>query len=661
MRVVDAARAYEDEALTLDAIAAHVGDISGMLSASDVARIGHDVRRDYEIDLADREPWAKVARSGLDAAAQCLPDVEVTFPFSGAANTHFPILTIACLQFNARAYPAIFKGGEVVSVKVIGKDTDGIKSKRAARVREYLNTVFSYRMKDWEADTDLMLMQLPIVGMAFRKIWWDGRKGCSGAGLVPALRMVVPMSARSLEVAPRVTEHIDDLYPYQIRQRQRTGFYRAIDLPAAGDDDEAPRKALEQHRLMDLDDDGIDEPYVITLDMATDQVLRIEPAFGVEDIEYGDDGQVIDIKRRTFYVAYTFFPDPKGGFYGLGFGHFLTGPCAVIDTIINQTLDAGQAAIAGGGFMSSGIRMQGAGQSAVMEWSPGEYKVVSGGGGDLRAGIYERTFPNTSPVMFQLLDLMLGAARDIAAIKDVTSGDASNQGQVGTTLALIEQGLQVFTAIYKRIYRSLRDEFQQVYANIAAYGSERTAEDYRKVLDDREADFAADFNAEDMDIRPVSDPGSVTRMQKMARAGFLDAQRGKGMDDMEINRRLLEAADIEDIDKLLPAPPEGPNPIEVAALEKVGSEVARNNAQAAKALAEAAVKGAEIGMTIGEADAIAGIAENAAVIGGEPERMDILEGPPDNPLGDGGDAQGGGFAAGGMDGPIMGPGGVQPG
>lgn len=638
------------DGLDLYGIANHVGDLSPLLEPSLLARIGADVIRDYERDEGDREEWRKKAEAALDAAAQTIEEGELSFPFVGASDTHYPILTVAALQFQARAYPAIFKGDEVVKVKVVGKDRGGAKTKRAVRVREYLNTVFCYRIKDWEADTDAMLLQLPIVGCAFRKIWWDAKRGRSAAAFVPALNLVVPQSAKSLETAPRITEILPPVYPHQIRAGMRSGFYRDVVLPGESDDLEAPRTLLEQNRLIDLDGDDIDEPYIVTVDKATGLVLRIEPAFDEADIELDGNGALLGIKRRVAYKLYSFFPDPKGGFYPIGFGHLLSKISSIIDLSINQMFDAGQAAIAGGGFIASGLRLQG--NRSWLEWQPGEYKVVSAQGGSLRDNIWERTLPNPSPIMFQLLDLMLGAAKDIAAIKDVTSGEASNNGQVGTTLALIEQGLQVFNALWKRTYRALREEFQQVYLDIAAWGDERTQRDYVTILDDPEADFQSDFNAEDMDIRPVSDPESVTRMQKMARANFLLSLLPAGADPVEVLRRALEAADIEDADRLLPQQPQGPDPTQVAMLEKTQSETTKNLAKAKLDEANAVKTATEIGMTLGEADASAGVAPGPVQSGG----LGGLAGQPADAMAVSGD---GGLLPdpeGGMDGPVMGSG-----
>lgn len=630
-------RARED--VTLDDIVRSEGNISHLLTEAALATLGQVVVEEYAIDDASREPWKKKALAALDAAAQCVEEVDVNFPFEGASDVHYPALTVAALQFQARAYPAIVKGDEIVSVKVVGKDDQGVKAARAARVRDYMNAAYAYRMSSWEADTDAMLLQLPIIGNAFRKQWWDRARGQPASSFVPALRLVVSASARSLKDAPRHTEEIPDVYPYQIRRHMRSGFYReVVVMPQNANDDEAPRLLLEQHRLLDLDGDGVDEPYIVTVDHASREVLRVEPAFDEQDLETDAEGHLVGIRRRCLYRHYTFLPDPKGGFYALGFGHLLAQISAVIDTTINQMIDAGQAAIAGGGFVAAGVRFQGAGQSSWLEWRPGEYKVVDASAGALRDSVVERTFPQPSQIMMSLLDAMLAAARDIAAIKDVTSGEASNNGQVGTTLALIEQGLQVFMAIYKRIYRTLREEFQATFEDIGAFGDARTEVDYQTVLDDPAAALKTDFDGSDMDIRPVSDPSSVTRMQKMARAQFLWGLKGQGFNDHEINRRVLEAADIEDADRLLPPPPEGPDPMAMAALEKTQSETLRNTAQARKAGAEAAKVAAEIGLTMGEADATA--AENATG-GTDPGASDggglaALAGEPGHALDDGG-------------------------
>jgi chaperonin GroES len=570
------------------------GEVMGMLTSTEIAALGQRVIEDYERDDASRSEWKKQAEKALSRAAQ-EPAPEKNYPWQNASNVNYPLLTVAALQFQARAYPAIVKNDEAIQIKVFGSPVNAdpkveaaaaqgdqnavqqmqqveaaqakrlAKQRRAKRVGDYLNYKIFYSMDDWESDTDTMLLQLPIVGCAFRKTWYADE--CKSA-YVPAMRLVVPNDAKSLETSPRVTEEIPDVYPYQIQQRQRSGFYRMVDLVHMDDDTQKPRMLLEQHRLDDLDGDGIDEPYVVTVDKETGEVLRVE---------YGGWPEGDGFDRFMPYTKYEFIPDPRGGFYSIGFGHLLDQITEVVNTSINQLIDAGHAQIAGGGFIASGLRLQGGGQTSKLTWRPGEYKTVNATGGQLREGIYERTFPNPSPVAFQMLDMMLGAAKDITSTSDVMTGEAASSAPVGTTLALIEQGLQVFTAIYKRVYRSLKAEFRTLYETIADYGN---AEDYLEVVDDPEASFEADFMTEGKDVCPVSDPSVATRMQAQAKGSMLLQMVGKGLNDRAVFLRAFQAFDIDDAEDLLPPmAPQGPPPEAQAAMQ---AKMGREQAAAAK-------------------------------------------------------------------------------
>jgi chaperonin GroES len=624
------------------------GDISHAISEDQLAKIGADVVKDYELDLADPDyvEWREKAEAAIDSAGQKKPEAK-NYPWTGAANVRYPMLTVAALQYNARAYPAIVKGDEAVSIKIVGKDNGrpqmgadgqpqldvaasqqmgqpvpvwrvqpGAKKQRASRVKDYLNTYLFYRMEGWEADTDQLTYVLPIVGCAFRKVsWQDGR--CVSR-LVSALKLVAPMNARDCETAPRLTEEIDDLFGYQVADRMASGFYRKIDLMQNSEDEEKCPLLLEQHRRMDLDGDGITEPYIVTVDKESSQVLRIESNFGKEQAMRSASSVK---KLSTYYVKFNFFPHAKGLFYGIGFGHLLENITGIVDSMLNQLIDAGTAQTAGGGFVASGVRLQGKGSSA-MSFEPGKYKTVNGvTGAQLKDAIWERTFPNPSPVTFQLLDLMLAASRDITSVKDVVTGEASNNGQVGTTLALIEQSLQMFTASYKRIFLGLKEEFGQIFDCIGRWGGEEAQRDYVEVLDDDAADLHADFATEDMDIRPVSDPTSVTKTQKLNRAQFMGQFLGKGLNDVVIMKRMLEAADVEDVDELLPQGPPQPDPGAMAKAHK-------DEATAVKTEVETAQLAHGFGAQIG--------AMNGADTGGVPG----MAGQPGQPMGVQGDSAG---------------------
>lgn len=631
-----------DPSERLPLLAALAGDISPLLTEQQLSTIGADCVSDYEQDLTDREEWEKTVKKAFKAAAQ-EPNGEKTFPWKGASNVNYPLLTSAAMQFHARAYPAIVRGDEAVICKVVGQDRGqpqidsqtgqpamqlvpgpdgqampqplwrvppGAKSARAKRVAEYMNSVIFYRMKRWDADTDALLQQLPIAGCAFRKVWvQDGEQR---SALVPALRLVAPMAAKDCESAPRLTEIREDETTNDIIGRQRSGFYRTVTIEDVerAEDGKVGRVILEQHCLIDLDEDGYDEPYVVTIDHCTSTVLRIEPDYAPEDLTMNEVGEVVSIKRRCYYIKYDFLPDLEGRFYGMGLGHLLEQIGEKVNQALNQIMDAGAAQVAGGGFIASGVNLQGAGRRpSNVYFTPGEYKTVSVNAADLRAGIYERTFPGPSPIMFQTLDLLLGAARDISSVKDILTGEGSNNGQVGTTLALIEQGLQVFTAIYKRIYRSLKEEFELLRTNIAKYGGQKAAEDYATLLDDMQADFEADFNMADFDIRPVSDPTSVTRMQRMAKAQFLmQFIAAPGINPQAVYKRVFEAASIEDADELLvPPQPPMPNPKDIAqaqkyeadatlTMEKAATEAEERDHRRLEVLASQFAMGHQIGM-----------------------------------------------------------------
>lgn len=613
-------------------------DISSHLSASQIAEIGLAVCSDWERDLASNKDWREKAEKALNAAAQEKPEVK-TYPWKGAANVQYPLLTISAVQFQARAYPAIVKDDQAIKMKVLGPDIDGAKAKRAERMGGYLNWKLFYGVDGWEADTDALLLRLPIVGQHFRKVYWDPMEGQCCIESVSALRLTIPANARSLKSSPRIT-HDFDRYPYELQGMMKAGHYRTVTLIQEGDDEQAHRLILEQHRMMDLDGDGLDEPYICTVDKASSEVLRIEEAFGDDDLKADESGKLVGINRWCPFVDYSFIPDPKGRAYAIGFGHLLSEIMEVVNTNINLMIDAGHAQVAGGGFISQEVRLQGAGQNGSLKMQPGEYKTVNASAAELRNAIYERTFPSPSPILFQLLEMLLGAAKDIASVNDVITGDAARTAPVGTTLALIEQGQQVFNAIYKRVYRSLRDEFKlfvdcvrkygdpQEYARFIDEPDPQMGHNGGPALDDQgaqpagmvpaqpqgqpgliqapvaaapqlspEAMFKADFEDESLDVRPVSDPAAATRMQVMARDQFALSFVGHAVyaDDRLVVRQALTDAGVEQAEAWIPdqapvPPPSNPMAIQMAALEAQLKEAQANHANAQGELASAKAK-----------------------------------------------------------------------
>lgn len=628
-------------------IAQTTGDISDMLDEGQLTALGAQVIDDYDADKKERDDWERVAKKALERAAQEKARDEKTYPWAKASNFEFPLLTTAAFQFNARAYAAIVKGDEAVSVKVVGSDKGmpiigpdgqpmmqfqgmpvlmtpqgpammtqqgpvplpegakpepawqrppGTKTARARRVADYLNTTIFYRMEGWEADTDLLLIQLPIIGCAFRKVYYDPREQKNCANLVSAMNLIVPCETKDIKTATRISECLPRLAPYEILENIKSKYFRPVVFIEGEEFDAKPRELIEQHMRYDLDGDGYPEPYVVTVDVESREVCRIVANFSVDDIK-SDGDSITSIASRSYYVKYEFFPHPEGKFYGIGLGHLLDPITNVLDTVVNQIIDANTAAVAGGGFIGSGVRLQGTNRSSTIRLNPGEYKTVNVPGDALRNAIVERHMPQVSQITFQVLELMLGAAQDISSTKDVLTGDASNNGQVGTTLALIEQGLQVFTSIYKRVYRSLKDEFQLLFENTGRYATEETQADYVNILDDPTANIQADFNALDMDIRPVSDPTNATKMQEMSRANFLMSTAPMAVEATnnpvlrEILRRVYETANIENIeDILIEAPPAQPDPKVIASAEKDMASAGKDQAQTAQIMQDIQIK-----------------------------------------------------------------------
>lgn len=677
-----------DQSKRLETFAGLSGDISDHLTNDELQSIGAQVVDEWNTDKSSIQAWRDLATKALAEASQddgSLSDADgsgKTFPWADASNIQYPLLTVAAQQFAARAYPAIVKGDEAVGVKVIGDTpepppqnappqiqqaaqqamaTRQSKEARAKRVKTWLNYHIFYGMDDWEAGTDTMLNTIPIMGMGFKKVYFDPHRGvCSD--FVNALHLTVHKNTQSLERCPRVTQDYQ-LYPYEIKARVASGVYRDVEtLEIQSDEDEqAPRTILEQHRLIDLDDDGIEEPYVVTVDEDSSQVLCIEAVYGPDDIARSKkDDRVTHIRRWMPFIAFPFMPDPQGGFYALGFGQLLQPLTAVINTAINQLMDAGTAAAAGGGFIGSGLRLQGAGQTTTIRFQPGEFKTVNTPGAQLREAIWERTIPQPSPVLFQLLDLILGAAKDVAAIKDVLTGDAPSTAPVGTTLALIEQGLQQFSAIYKRVYRSEKAEFRAIYECQGKWGS---PEEYMAALDDPQADFAKDFSPRGDDIVPVSDPSVVTRAQAIAKAQVIQ-QTAKdfpqAINQAEGLRRIFEAAGIDDYEALIIPPPTQPPPQMIADIDKTKSETALNIARADQANAGGVKDIADARATEGASQAHG--AMNAAYELGATHqgRVSGVEGTPGQQMGVQGAPDGLPGPAAGVDGPELGAGGIQP-
>lgn len=517
----------------------------------DVAKIGRVVVDEYQLDLESRKAagWDERNEEAIKLAMQVREDK--TFPWVGAANIKYPLITTAAIQFAARAYPAVVDGWNVVKGKVLGKPDDQ-KRDRADRIAAHMSFQLLEEMPEWEEDTDQMLHVLPITGMMVRKTWFDPVLGRNRSEIIFPDKIVVDYYAKA--DCARITQVVE-YQPHEVLERVRSGVWADITLEQHQDSNER-ECFLEQHRLWDMDGDGYPEPYIVTVHRDTAKVVRIVARYDEDGVRLNAKDEVISITPTEYFTRYPFIPSMDGSWYAIGFGALLNSLSQTINATINQLLDAGTLANTQGGFIGDGVKLK----SGNASFRPGEWKkVANDAGSSLKDNIVPLPVGAPSTVLFSLLGMMVEAAKDITATKDILTGETQQTNQpVGTTLAMIEQGLKVFTAIYKRVHRSLKKELAQLYRLNRLYLEPET---YFTFQDDERVVRLDDYRAEGVDVIPVSDPTIVTDTQRIGRAQFLITTfRGDPtIDQRELNRRVLEAASIADIDELMPEP-KGPPP-----------------------------------------------------------------------------------------------------
>lgn len=549
-------------------------NIAEDLDETTLNAIGAKVCEEFKIDEDSRKAngWTDRNEAAMKLALQTAEAKNTPWP--GASNVKFPLISTAAIQFNARAMPAVLDGPNIVKGKVLGSDKGvpvqgsdgqpvqgpggepewqkepGEKKARADRIGRHMSYQLLEEMDGWEEDTDKLLIMLPIVGCAFRKTWFDPLKGYNCSELITPDKLVVNYWAKNLETAPRVT-HVLTFYPNEIEERFRGGSWlRQVlgDAPNAANDDQAPHGFLEQHRLWDLDGDGYAEPYIVTVHQETQKVVRVVARYDAEGVEVEGD-QIIRIKGVRCFTKYPFIPSPDGSFYDIGFGTLLKPFSDTINTALNQLMDSATLANMGGGFIGSGVSMK----SGAVRFKPGEWKKTETTGPTLRESIVPLPVTQPSAVLQSLLVFLIDAAKDVTATQDILTGEAGSANlPVGTTLAMIEQGLKTFSAIVKRIHRALKDELACLYRLNAIYLEE---EGYFTFQDAEEAIAKQDYALGDVDVMPVSDPSMATDAQKLARAQFLMQFMKQGLDDRKIIERSMDAASIPDAKELWPTEP----------------------------------------------------------------------------------------------------------
>lgn len=545
-------------------------NIASKLDKDELEKIGRDVVEGYESDLQSREPWEKDIQKWTELALQI--SKEKTYPWPKASNVKYPLLATAAMQFAARAYPSLVPSdGKIVKVAIVGYDPQGEKTDRAERLGKHMSYQVMNEMDDWEEDMDKLLLSLPIVGTIFKKTYWNSAKQKNHSCLVFPKNLVVNYWAKSLEDAERKTEWFE-LSPRKIKEKQLLGIYRDdVDLATATshafpedkikdvtqrvskDDETTPYLILEQHTYLDLDKDGYSEPYIVTVEYTSRSVLRIVARFTADDVKQNDKDQVISIEPLEFYTKYSFIPNPDGGFYDIGFGRLLGTINASVDTIINQLIDAGTLSNLQAGFLGKGLRIK-MGES---KFQPGEWKTVNATGDDLKKQILPLPVNPPSEVLMNLLQYLVQSGRDLASVAEIFVGKMPGQNTPATTtMASIEQGMKVFTAVYKRIYRSLTKEFRKLYKLNRQYLDPK---EYIAALDVeiQQSDYLGDEN----DVVPGADPAAVSNQEKQQKAQVLLQAMGLGtLNVMEVTKYLLAAHEIPALEKFLQEPQPQPDP-----------------------------------------------------------------------------------------------------
>ena len=545
-------------------------NIADSLDKDQLIKIGNQVVSGYETDCDSRKPWEEDLKNWTDLALQVTSTK--TFPWPNAANIKYPLLATAAMQFAARAYPTLIpSNGKLVKCRVIGSDMDGQKTARANRISTHMSYQLLDEMDGWEEDMDKLLISLPIAGTCFKKTYWDSAKQKNCSKLVLPKTLVVNYYCRNLDDAERITE-ILHLTKRKIKERQNQGIYLEVDIGdpsadsldpttsvngafqrTANDDETTPYVILEQHTYLDLDEDGYSEPYIITVEEASKKVLRIVPRFDSDGVVVGENGKIVSIEAIQYYTKYGFIPNPDGGFYDIGFGRLLGPLNNSANTIINQLVDAGSLSNLQAGFIGKGLRIK-MGES---RFQPGEWKAVNAVGDDLKKQIFPLPVREPSQVLFNLLDLLLKSGKELASVAEIFVGKMPGQNTPATTtMATIEQGMKVFTAVYKRVYRALTSEFRKIYKLNRTY---MNIEEYVSVLD--EPVPQSDYQGPVDDIIPGADPTAVSSQEKQQKVQALMQLLQLGtIDPMAVTELYLEAHEIPEPQKYMRQPQPQPDP-----------------------------------------------------------------------------------------------------
>lgn len=538
-----------------------------------LVKISNVCKQGFNNDLNSRIEWEQSVKDWQKMALQ-IQD-EKSWPWPNAANVKYPLLSTASMQFAARAYPSLVpSNSEVVKASVIGYDPTGEKFNKAERVSKYISYQVMRELNYWEEEMDKMLLMLPIVGCMFKKTFYNKEEDRVESKLVMPLNMVVNYWTKRVEDSERMSE-ILEMSPRVLKEKQLQGIYLDVDLgdapmPAQYDEsgnltrdsETTPYEIIEQHTFYDLDDDGYAEPLIVTFERHSGEILRISLRYYLEDVKRDGD-KIVKIKPLCMYTKFGFVPSPDGGFYDIGFGKLLGPLNDSVNTLINQLLDSGTLHNLNAGFIGKALRLK-AGDST---FRPGEWKPVNATGDDLRKQVIPLPSKEPSSVLLELLKFLVQSGKELASVAEIFTGKMPGQNTPATTtMATVEQGMKVFTAVYKRIYRALGEEFCKIFCLNSKYLDPNK---YVAVLDSSVG--PEDFDEDSVDIYPGADPTATSQNEKLQKVQglFEIMQMVPGMlDPIQVMVRWMEATEQPNYQQLfsqqvqqsgqLPPPPPDP-------------------------------------------------------------------------------------------------------
>ena len=552
------------EQMSTEELIPHDANLAEFLDEGYLGEISNELQGAYEDDLSSRSEWEEGYTKGLDQLG--VRYEERSQPFEGASGVTHPLIAESVTQFQAQAYKELLPAGGPVQTQVMGVQ-DQAREEQASRVKHFMNYQITEVMEEYDPDMDQLLFYLPLSGSTFKKVYFDEARQRAVAKFVPAQDLVVPYSATDLQTAPRVT-HVLRMDANEIRKLQVAGFYRDVELSKyEGDSDTVREKVdeiqgtsksytddvftlLEMHVDLDLEGfedmspegepTGIQLPYIVTIDEGSGQVLSIRRNY--------DEGSDL-ARKRQYFVHYKFMPGL--GFYGFGLIHMIGGLGRAATSILRQLIDAGTLANLPAGFKARGVRVRNNDEPL----QPGEWRDIDTPGGSIRDSIIPLPYKEPSATLAQLLGALIDGGRRFVSLADQQTSNMNQEAPVGTTVALLERGMKVMSAIHKRLHyaqkiefrilaRIFRDNLPPEYPYDVA-GAERTIK-------------AQDFD-ERVDVVPVSDPNIFSMAQRvtLAQTQLQLAQSNPEMHNLHAAyKRMYQALEVQNIDEILPPPPQ---------------------------------------------------------------------------------------------------------